>query len=32
MTGEHIALHVAMLCALIVIVGTAAVIARPERI
>jgi hypothetical protein len=32
MSAEHFTLHVAMLCALVVIVGVAAVVARPERV
>jgi hypothetical protein len=32
MSAEHFTAHVVMLCALVVIVGTAAIVARPERV
>jgi hypothetical protein len=32
MTAEHLAWHVGALCVLLVIAGTAAILARPERV
>jgi hypothetical protein len=32
MSAEHLALHIGALCALAVIVGVAAIVARPERV
>jgi hypothetical protein len=32
MIGEHLAWHVGALCLLLVIAGTAAILARPERV